>query len=84
MTPEQRVMRARIAAHTRWSTTGNRSAATEPARRAFADRWERLVDPDGVLDPDERAQRAENAKKAHFQRMALKSAQARRKRRHAA
>ena len=84
MTPEQRVMRARIAAHTRWANTDDRSAATEPARRAFADRWERLVDPDGVLDPDERARRAEHAKRAHFQRMALRSAQSRARKRDAA
>jgi len=84
MTPEQRVMRARIAAHTRWANTGDRAAATAAARRAAADRWERQVDPDGVLDPDERARRAEHAKRAHFQRMALRSAQSRARKRDAA
>ena len=43
------------------------------------DRFEREVDPDGVLPPQERAQRAEHAKKAYFARLALASAKARRK-----
>lgn len=75
----ERVMIAQLAAHTRWSQTDDRRAATEPARRAFDDRFMRQVDPDGVLPPDERARRADSAKKAYFQRLALKSAQARRK-----
>jgi hypothetical protein len=44
------------------------------------DRYEREVDPDGTLEPRERALRAEQAMKAHMTRIALKSAQARRKR----
>jgi hypothetical protein len=55
------------------------SAQTEPARRALLDRFERQVDPDGVLSPDERARRAGHARKAYFARLALRSAQARRK-----
>ena len=44
------------------------------------DKFEQQVDPDGVLPPAERAQRAEHARKAYFKRLALKSAQARRRR----
>lgn len=80
LTPQQRTIRAQIAAHTRWAHTDDRTADTAPARQAFLDRFEREVDPDGILDPAERARRAENAKKAHFKRMALASARARRKR----
>jgi hypothetical protein len=40
-------------------------------------RFEREVDPDGILTPQERAKRAENAKSAYFKRLALKSARAR-------
>jgi 8-oxo-dGTP diphosphatase len=47
----------------------------------FTDRFERQVDPDGVLEPTERARRAQSARKAFFMRLALKSAQARRARR---
>ncbi len=70
---------ARLAAHESWARTADPSARTEPARRALLDRFERQVDPDGTLPPAERARRAEHARKAYFQRLALKSAQARRK-----
>jgi hypothetical protein len=42
-------------------------------------RFERQVDPDGVLSPEERARRAGHARKAYFTRLALRSAQARRR-----
>jgi hypothetical protein len=71
-------MIGRLGAHTRWAHESDRSAATAPARRAFDARFEREVDPEGVLPPGERARRAESARKAYFTRLALKSAQARR------
>ncbi len=43
------------------------------------DCFERQVDPDGSLSPAERARRAGLARKAYFTRLALRSAQARRK-----
>ncbi|MGH9230221.1 MAG: hypothetical protein ACRD07_16125 [Acidimicrobiales bacterium] len=52
---------------------------TRAAREAFARRFEREVDPNGLLSATERARRAEAAKRAYFQRLALRSAQARRK-----
>jgi hypothetical protein len=52
---------------------------TAPARAAFLSRFDREVDPDGVLEPAERARRAELAKRLYFTRLALKSAKARRK-----
>lgn len=79
MSPDDRVLNARIAAHTRWAKTPDRTAATAKARQAAMDRFEREVDPDGTLDPAVRAQLATNARKAHFTRMALRSAQARRR-----
>lgn len=78
LTPAQRVMRARIAAYESWAHTPDRAARTAKARAAAAARFERLVDPEGVLTPAERAKRAEAARRAHFQRMAFKSAQVRR------
>ena len=42
-------------------------------------RFEIQVDPKGTLPPDERARRAEHARKAHFQRLALASARSRRR-----
>lgn len=50
------------------------------ARARFLERFEREVDPEGVLSDAERARRAGHAKKAYFMRLALKSAQARAKR----
>lgn len=79
MSQAERVLRARCAAHTRWARTADRQAATEKARQGFNARWEKLVDPDGALDPALRAQLAENARKAHFARLALASARARRR-----
>lgn len=53
---------------------------TAAARRAAEARFEREVDPDGVLRPDERARRATYAKRAHFTRLAMASATARKRR----
>jgi hypothetical protein len=78
--PSDRVLIAKIAAAERWSREENRAASMAAARRGFLDRFDRQVDPDGVLSPQERAIRAEHALKAHMARMALKSAQARRAR----
>jgi hypothetical protein len=69
---------AKIAARTRWANTEDRSAATQAARDGLARKFEDTVDPDRRLAPEERAKRAESARLAHYQRMALKSAQARR------
>jgi hypothetical protein len=73
------VLIARIAAHESWAKTADRSARTAPARSAMLAKFEREVDPDGVLVPAERARRAESARQAYFTRLALRSAQARRR-----
>lgn len=78
--PEERSLVARIAAEESWSRTEDRSARTAPARAAARGRFEDIVDPDGVLDPAERARRADHAYRAHMARLALRSAQARRAR----
>lgn len=82
MTPSERSLRAQVAANTRWAKA-DRTQASHDARRRQLERFERLVDPDGTLDPAERAERADNARKAEMQRLALKSAKARRLRREA-
>jgi hypothetical protein len=43
------------------------------------DKFDRQVDPNNELSPAERAKRAEHARKAHFKRMSLASARARRR-----
>jgi hypothetical protein len=80
LTPTERRLRAQIAAEESWAQTADRSARTANARKAMLDKFETQVDPEGKLSPAERAVRAEHARKAHFKRLALKSAQARRRR----
>jgi hypothetical protein len=81
VTPEQRRLRASIAAHVQWSKTGDRSARTQPARDKFMHRFEVEVDPEGQLDPEDRARRAESARRAYFARLALASSRARTRKR---
>jgi hypothetical protein len=78
LTAEQRVLRARLGAY-RLHATHDPKETTKKAREAFASRFERQVDPDGVLAPIERARRAEAARRAYFTRLALRSSQARRR-----
>jgi hypothetical protein len=73
----QRAMNARAAALAGWSQVGDRTARTQVARDAFMSRFDLAVDPEGVLPPEERARRAEAARRAYFVRLALKSSQAR-------
>ena len=54
MTPEQRRLRARIAANARWSRPMARADQADAARTAIAMRIEREVDPEGQLPPDQR------------------------------
>lgn len=80
LTPEQRSLRARIAVHTSWAKTTDRAARTAngtAASPASLSYWEKRVDPDGVMDEQTRAKAAENARSAHYQRMAYLSARAR-------
>lgn len=72
-----------MAAYTLHATHDARST-TRAARDAFMARFERQVDPDGLLPLSERARRTEAARKAYFNGLALKSAKARSARRKAA
>lgn len=71
LTPAERALRARIASHESWAATPDRTARTAPARRALDAKFLAAADGDPV--------RAEHARKAHFARLALKSAQVRRR-----
>ena len=55
MTPEQRRLRAKIAANARWSRPMARADQADAARAAIYERLERQVDPEGTLCPDHRA-----------------------------
>jgi hypothetical protein len=77
VSPEERIQKARMMAHALHAQRDARET-TAKARKVFLDRFEREVDPDGVLSPQERAKRAKHARKAYMTRLALKSAQSRR------
>jgi len=79
MSPSQRALRARLAAYAMHARHDGREI-TANGRTAFVERFEREVDPDGVLPVAERQRRAEHAMRAHMTRLALRSAQARRRR----
>lgn len=79
LTPSERSLRARLAAHTLHSSVDSR-AHTEPARAAFLARFEKQVDPDRTLPDAERSRRAEQARRAYMAGLALKSVKARRSR----
>ena len=70
-------LEAQVAAHESWAKTADRSARTAPTRKAMLARFEKLVDPDGVYPDDVWEKMAESARKAHYRRMALKSAKVR-------
>lgn len=80
LTPTERKLRAQLGAYTSWANTENRTARTAKPRAAFNQRFEDEVDPERVLQPDERAKRAGAARQAYFAALALKSAKARRRR----
>ena len=77
--PKEMARRGRICAY-RLHATHDPKETTKAARTAFMARFEREVDPEGALPPEERARRAEAARKAYFAQLAHKSAKARRRR----
>jgi hypothetical protein len=70
----------RIAAEVSWARTHDRAARTRPVRETFLKRFEKEVDPDGSLPPEERRQRAQHAKRAYMLQLAKRSAAPRRAR----
>jgi hypothetical protein len=76
LTPQQRSLRASIAANTRWSREDPKVALAQ-VREGSRRKWLNEVDPDRVLPEQERNRRAEAAMRAHMQRLALLSSKAR-------
>ena len=70
LTASQRTQRARLAARARWAKDDG-SKGTQAARDTFLARFDDEVDPHRELAPDERAKRAESARRAYFQRLAF-------------
>lgn len=71
---------ARIAALQRWAYyVEDRNAATAAARRKSTNSleyWFPKVDPEGVLTPEQRVERAYAARSAYYQNLARKGRQA--------
>src|SRR5918996_4334435 len=78
-TPEERAVRSRIAAHVLHSKYDSK-VLTANGRKAFLERFEKEVDPEGKLPEAERKRRAEHARKAYFSRLGYLSGRARRAR----
>ena len=78
-TSSERSLHARTAAYELHSKHDSREL-TAKARATFLARFEDEVDPNRELPEAERIRRAEAKRRAYFTRLALKSAQARRKR----
>ena len=80
----ERSVNASIASNARWSREPSRARATAKARAAgpgSVDYWIARVDPDGLMTPADRVAAAENARRAHFQRLAKRGRAARKARR---
>src|SRR6266511_1394964 len=75
LSPTERSLRARLAAHTMHAKHDARET-TAAARAAFLARFEAQVDPEGTLPPEERRRRAEQARSAYFTRLAFVRARA--------
>lgn len=78
MTPEERRLRAQIAAHAQWSREADPTGRTAKARAAFLRKFERQareLHPNG--SPELITRTAEHLRRAHFARLALASARAR-------
>jgi hypothetical protein len=79
LTAAERTARARLGAYAQQARHDTRET-TAAARTAFLARFLDEVDPDRVLSDDERARRAEAAKKAYFARLTLARLRSRRTR----
>lgn len=75
VTSAERKLQASIAAHTSWAETPDRAARTANARAALDQKFLDAAGGDPV--------RADHLRKAHYARLALKSAQSRRRAREA-
>jgi hypothetical protein len=72
----ERSLRARLAAYALHAQHDPRET-TANGRAAFLARFDREVDPEGLLEPDERRRRAEQARRAYFARLSLAAIKAR-------
>jgi hypothetical protein len=77
--PMSNTDRARVAALTRHAFHDTKEA-TKPARDGWFAKFELAVDPEGKLQPVERAKRADRLMQAYMVKLSARSAEVRRKR----
>jgi hypothetical protein len=75
LSPTERTLRARMAAHAMHAAG---KTSTTAATAAFLAKFEAQVDPNSELAPAERRRRAEHARSSHMARLGLRAAKARR------
>jgi hypothetical protein len=83
LSPAEKHLRASIAGLTSWANTSDRSARGRHAQEGLFQKFLLAVDPDQQLDVVTRTKNATSLYRAHYQRMALRSAIVRRERREA-
>ncbi|GAA2510264.1 hypothetical protein GCM10009859_06640 [Kocuria salsicia] len=69
---------ARVLVRRSWDLTTDRAARTANGRRANWDRFLKIVDPNGYMDPEDRERLAAEARREFYVEMGRKSAAARR------
>ena len=80
LTPEQRTLRARLAAHESWSNTEDRTARASAGHRASpasVEYWLERVDPAGTMTTKARRAAARSKRDAYMTRLAFNACRAR-------
>lgn len=80
LSPVERRARASKAALTGWLNTVDRSARGRQGHAGLLAKFAREIDPDGTMNPAERARLVKTREKLHMADMQLKAAKARRRR----
>lgn len=75
LTPEQRSLRARIGAHAQHAKHDPLETTAAARHASQVLRFERQVDPDGILSPGERTRRALAARRQYMATLSLKRSQ---------
>lgn len=79
LTPEQRILRARAAAHDSWARTTDRAARSAPGGAALLAKIDAAVPDDESISDEARQQMICSARRAYYTKLAAKSARARRR-----
>lgn len=79
-----RVLVARLAAHTRWAKTADRTAVAQKGQQGLRAKFEREIDPDGNLGRTDKVEldlRVQSKLRAHMASLSLAAKRKRKKKR---